>query len=166
MSTRAVRVCIYPAIGALAVFMTTAVADAAPANVQCYPTLLGPLCLDLTEFPWATTSMNGDECFVIPPQQPPPHCTNPTIPLDAAVPTQLPNGEWSAPVPVRELPPPLSGGQWPAPLPKEQWPHSGAGDQGSSPIRVSQGPVLPSGGPTRPSLPKSPTLVIPDFTSG
>lgn len=156
MNTRTARGCLYTAIGTLAALILSPVAAAAPANVQCYSTIQGTLCLDLSylsQFPWLTSSTSGDECYVIPPQRPPPQCTNPAIPANAAVPTQLPNGEWSAPVPVGKLPPPLSGGQWPAPLPRDQWPVSYRGT-GSAPAVQSPGGLMV---PTLPQVPSQPS---------
>jgi hypothetical protein len=163
MSTRTARECLYIAVAASAAFTIcpVAVAVAAPANVQCYPTVVGIVCLDLTPFPWVSRPSDY-LCMADPPD---PGCVIPSLPPDASVRSRLPNGEWSSsPVPVSALPPPLSGGWLPAPLPKDQWPDSGAGNQGSTPVTAYPGtppvpgdrwePVLPGGPPPAVAAPK------------
>jgi hypothetical protein len=160
MNTRAARVCSYPLVGALVALTMSGVADAGPADVQCYSTTLGPLCLDLGQFPWLTASTTGEICLVTPPQRPPPQCTNPAVPANAVVPTRSPNGEWSA-VPVGQLPPPLSGGgQWPPPLPRDQWPTLGPGYQGTGLAAAVPSP----GGLMVPTLPQVPSQPSPGLT--
>lgn len=123
MSTRTARKCLYLAVGTAAAFTICplAVAAAEPTYVQCYQTVAGPVCLDLTPFTLFNTP-SDDLCMADPPD---PRCVDPSLlPPDASVRWRPPNGQWSSdPVPVSKLPAPLSlsKDQWPPGTPPDRW---------------------------------------------
>jgi hypothetical protein len=145
MSTRIARQCFYIALGTSAAFTICplAVAPAEPAYVQCYQTVVGPVCLDLTPF-YLVNTPSDYLCMADPPD---PRCVDPSLlPPDASVRWRPPNGQWSSdPVPVSTLPPPLSGGQWPAPLPKDQWPPGTPPDRWESSLPGGPPPAVVAG---------------------
>jgi hypothetical protein len=155
MSTRIAQACLSFAVGTLATLAMCPMAAADRVNVQCYGTVLGTVCLDLTSFPWVGRSSDYD--CIVPPYD---HCVDASIPADALVPVRFPNGEWSAPVPVGKLPAPLSGGTWPAPLPRNTWPDWDAIYGGASPPGGGGLPSVPGGVqlPSIPGLPKLPFI--------
>jgi hypothetical protein len=137
MSTRIARKCFYVVLGTSAAFTICplAVAPAEPAYVQCYKTVSGPVCLDLT--PFTSVSASSDYlCLAIPPD---PRCVDPSLlPPGASVRWRVPNGQWSAsPVPVSTLPPPLSlpRDEWGPGSPPDRWESSPP--EGSSPVVVT-----------------------------